>query len=89
MAFRVDLHVTTRHYGQADAFAQPRIGNRKCRRLLDRVVPQRQRLHAGRMDVAAAAYDHILLAAGDTEIACFVDPAEIAGHVPALRVEGR
>src|SRR6201997_5673395 len=84
---RVDLRVTPRHYGQADAFAEPRIANRKCRRLLDRIVPQRQRLDRRWMDVATATYDHILLAAGDVEIACLVDPAEIAGHKPALRVE--
>ena len=86
---RVDPHVATRHHSQADALAEPRIANRKCRRLLDRIVPQRQRLDAGRMDVATATYDHILLAAGDMEIACLVDPAEVAGHKPALRVERR
>ena len=45
-----------------------------------------RRLDTGGMDVAAA-YDHILLAAGDTEITALVDPAEIAGHEPALRIE--
>src|SRR6516165_11233240 len=85
----VDLNATARHHGQADAFAEPRIANRKCRGLLDRIVPQRQRLDTGRMDIAAAADDHILLAAGDTEIARLVHPAEIAGHEPALCVERR
>ena len=32
---------------------------------------------------------HPLLAAGDMEIACLVDPAEVAGHKPATRVERR
>src|SRR5215471_11905414 len=86
---QVDLHIAARHHGQADALAEPRIGDRKRRRLLDTLVPQRQRLDAGRMDIAAAAYDHILLAAGDTEIACLVDPAEVASHEPALHVERR
>src|SRR5215813_14881723 len=85
----VDLHVTPCHYCQADAFAEPSIANRKCRRLLDRSVPLRQRFDACRMDIAATADDHVLLAAGDTEIARLVDPAKIAGHKPALRVERR
>ena len=52
---RVDLRVPLRHYGQAKAFAEPHIANRKCRCLLDRIVPQRQRLDPSRMDIAAAA----------------------------------
>src|SRR3954464_12012699 len=39
------------------------------------------------MDVAAAADDHILLAAGDAQIARLVDPPEIASHKPAGGVE--
>jgi hypothetical protein len=72
---RVDLHVTPYYHRQADTFAEPSIANRKCRRLLDRSVPLRQRFDACRMDVAATADDHVLLAAGDTEIARLVDPA--------------
>jgi hypothetical protein len=52
-------------------------------------VPQRQRLDAGRMDVAAAADDHLLLAPGDAEIACLVDPAEVAGLVSAVMPAAR
>src|SRR5580658_2280175 len=40
------------------------------------------------MDLAAATNDHIILASGDMEIAAFVDPAEIAGHEPTLRIKG-
>src|SRR3954470_24450551 len=39
------------------------------------------------MDVAAAADDHILLAAGDAQIARRVDPPEIAGHKPPGGIE--
>src|SRR4051812_36484222 len=39
------------------------------------------------MDVAAAADDHILLAAGDAQIARLVDPPEIASHKPLRGVE--
>src|SRR6516162_4514916 len=80
-------YAITGHHGQADAFAEPRIANWKCGRLLYRSVAQCQRLDTGGMNVAAAADDNILLAAGDPEITCLVDPAEIAGHEPALRVE--
>src|SRR4051794_11937268 len=41
------------------------------------------------MNVAPAADDHILLSAGKMEIARVVEPAEVAGHEPALRVERR
>src|SRR6516225_3526922 len=85
----VDLYVAPCHYRQADAFAEPSIANRKCRRLLDRSVALRQDFDACRMDIAATADDHVVLAASDTEIARLVDPAEIAGHKPALRVKRR
>src|SRR5262245_10162558 len=57
--------------------------------LLDRSVPLRQRFDVCRMDIAATADDQVLLAAGDMEIARLVDPAEIAGHKPSLRVKRR
>src|SRR5205823_4986227 len=40
-----------------------------------------------RINVAAAADDHILLAAGDPQIARLVDLSEIAGHKPSCGVE--
>ena len=86
---RVDLHASPRHHGQADAFAEPRIANSKCRRLFDRAVAQSERLDSSRVDVAAAADDHVLLPPGDTQIACLIDPAKIARHKPALRIECR
>src|SRR4029453_2147464 len=36
------------------------------------------------MDVLAAADDHVVHAAGDPEVAVNVDPAHVAGEVPAL-----
>jgi hypothetical protein len=52
-------------------------------------VPKHDRLDAGGIDVAASADNHILFAAGDTQIARLVDPAEVAGHEPPLRIERR
>ena len=47
-------------------------------------MTHRQRLDARRIDVAAAADDHVLLTPGDAQVAVVVEPAEIAGHEPAL-----
>ena len=58
---RFESHAVPRHDREADALAEPCIANRECRRLFDRIMPQRERLDGGRMDVAAAADDHILL----------------------------
>src|SRR6516164_4196136 len=77
------------HHGEADALAEPRIGDREGRRLLDSVMAQRQRLDARRINVPPATDDHILLAADDAQITVVVKPAEIAGHEPALRVKRR
>jgi hypothetical protein len=52
-------------------------------------VPKPDRLDAGGIDVAVSADNHILFAAGDTQIARLVDPAEVAGHEPPLLIEGR
>ena len=41
-------------------------------------------LDLDRMDVLAAADDHVVDATGDPEIAVRVDPAHVAGEVPAL-----
>jgi hypothetical protein len=38
-----------RHDREADALAEPCIANRECRRLFDRIMPQRERLDGGRM----------------------------------------
>src|SRR5262249_61723275 len=46
-----------------------------------------QRLDPRRIDIVAAANDHVLLAPGDAQIAVLVDPAEIAGHEPAVAIE--
>src|SRR5580693_5161909 len=61
---RFESHAVPRHDREADALAEPCIANRECRRLFDRIMPQRERLDGGRMNVAAAADDHILLTAG-------------------------
>ena len=51
---RCELHAAPQHDGEADAFTKPHIANWECRRLLDRIVPQRQYLDAGGMDIATA-----------------------------------
>src|SRR5580692_12636357 len=61
---RLEWHAVQGHDREADALAEPCIANRECRRLFDRIMPQRERLDGGRMNVAAAADDHILLTAG-------------------------
>src|SRR5215208_7739748 len=52
-------------------------------------MAQRQLLDPRGIDLAATAVDHILLAAGNAQIAGIVEPAEIAGHEPAGGVERR
>src|SRR5207245_52513 len=63
------------------------IGERKGCRLLHGGVSHRQSLDTRRVDVAAAADDHILQTPGNAQVTGVVHPAEIAGHEPALRVE--
>ena len=41
-------------------------------------------LDVGGVDVVAAADDHVLAAAHDVEVAVRVEPAEVAGHQPAV-----
>src|ERR1700758_1893434 len=83
----VDRHATPGHHRQADALAEPHVTHRKRRRLCDCMMLERQGFDPGRMDVAAAADDHVLIASGNVKIARLVDPAEVAGHEPTLRVE--
>src|SRR5206468_10924612 len=75
---RVRLPVPARHDGKTDALTEPRIGKRESRGLRDRLMAQCQRLDRRRVDVAPAADDHVLLAAGDAQITRFVEPPEIA-----------
>ena len=70
-------YVVSCHYGQTDAFAQPRIGTGKGRRLRHRVVTDCQRLDMGRINVTAAPDDHVFQAAGDAQIAGGVDTARM------------
>src|ERR1051326_1623559 len=44
-------------------------------------------LDRGRVNVTAAAYDYVLLAAGDPQIPRLVDLSEIAGHEPPRGIE--
>src|SRR5436853_141187 len=50
-------------------------------------LPERFALDLGRVDVDAAADDHVLLAAGDGEEAVGVLAGEVAGVEPAVGVE--
>src|SRR3546814_20744526 len=49
---------------------------------------KQQRLDFLRRDILAAANDDILLAVGDEQIALGIEPADVAGAVPAARQEG-
>src|SRR6266581_3785121 len=87
--FNIERLDPARYHRQAYAFAEPGVGDGEGGRLLDGCVAQRQGFDVRRMDIAAAADDDILLAAGDAQIALIVEPAEIAGHEPARFVERR
>src|SRR5258707_11581374 len=87
--FNIEQLAPAHHHGEADPLAEPRVGDPEGRRLLDRRVAEREGFDVRGMDVIAAADDHILLAAGDAQIALAVEPAEIAGHEPARGVERR
>ena len=73
-----------KHHGEADLLAEPRVRDRDRGDALDRRMPHGEGLDARRIDVVAAADDDVLLAAGDAQVAVRVEPAEIAGHEPAV-----
>src|ERR1051326_4521950 len=50
-------------------------------------MAQRHGLDRRRVNVTAAAYDYVLLAAGDPQIPRLVDLSEIAGHEPPRGIE--
>src|SRR5215472_8586925 len=77
----------SRHHDETNALSETWVGHRYCRSALHRVMPCRQRLNFCWIDIVAAAYNNILLAAGNAQIALLIDPAEIAGHEPAVAVE--
>ena len=72
--FRFDCGVLTSDDREADAFAEPRIGDRECGGPIDCSVSQRQGFDARRVDITAAADDDILLSADDPQIASLVHP---------------
>ena len=77
------------HHGEADALAQPVVGDGYCRGPLDTGVAHRELFDPRRVDIVAAADDDLLLAPGEAEISVLVDPAHVAGHEPAVVVETR
>src|SRR6218665_4058969 len=74
--------------GQADFFAEPRVGNTKGGGLPDGGMPMRAFLDGGRMDVVAATDDQFLLAANDLQVALGIKPSQVAAQEPAAAVEG-
>src|SRR6218665_3427345 len=74
--------------GQADFFAEPRVGNTKGGGLPDGGMPMRAFLDGGRMDVVAATDDQVLLAANDLQFALGIEPSQAAAQAPAAAVEG-
>src|SRR5262245_7849519 len=77
-----------KHHSQTHALAQPVIGHRYRRDALNGVMGRGQRFDLSRINVAATANDHIFLATCDAQISVLVDPAEIAGHTPAVPIKG-
>src|SRR2546426_10307819 len=73
-----------RHDEGGDALAQPLIGLSGDRHVLDARVARESLLDLDRMDVLAAADDHVVDAPGDVEVAVGVDVSHVAGEVPAV-----
>src|SRR3546814_10639944 len=67
--------------------AHPLVGSCDRRGVDNLRMRKQQRLDFLRRDILAAANDDILLAVGDEQIALGIEPADVAGAVPAARQE--
>ncbi len=76
------------HHHGAGPLAEPRVGIGDDRHLGDGRMAVEQRLDLDDGDVLAAADDDVLGPAGDAHIARLVEPGEIAGIEPPLRIGG-
>ena len=68
--------------------AESRVGHADDGRLRDPVQPGQHLLHLGGVDVEAAADVHVLEPVGDRQVPGGVEPADVAGVQPAVRVDG-
>src|SRR4051812_47432316 len=71
------------HDGRRDLLAHRLVGHADHRRLGDRRVLVQDLLDLARIDVVAAADDHVLLAVDDEEVAILVELRHVAGVEPA------
>ena len=67
--------------------AQARIGNADDLHLADLGMGVEKLLHFARIDVLAAADDHVARAAGDVDAAVFAHHAQVAGVQPAVLLD--
>src|SRR5919197_2605327 len=87
-AVRVDRRrrqaVSPRHDEGDHALAPPRVRLADDRDVGDVRMPREHVLHLHRVDVLAAADDHVVDATGDVELTVRVDPSHVAREVPAV-----
>ena len=72
-----------RHYD----LAEPRVGNADHLHLADLGMRVEKLLHFARIDVFAAADDHVARAAGDVDASVFAHHAQVAGVQPAVGLD--
>src|SRR5262249_36671055 len=81
-------HTRTEHDAGTHPLAPLEIRYADHGGLLDRGMRLQDRLDLRRRDVLAAADDHVVLAAGDVEVAVGVEPAHVPRRKPAVAHEG-
>ena len=77
----------TRHHDRGDVLAEHLVRHADDGRFEDRRVLVQHLLDLARVDVVAAADDHLLLAIDEEQVAVLVEVAEITGGEPALAVD--
>src|SRR5437868_1457137 len=86
--FLFDLHLRRRPDERRDHFAPFRIRQAHNGDVADARMAKQQLLELARVDVLAAADDHVLQPALDRAVAAAIHRAEIAGMQPALGIDG-
>jgi len=84
----VSGQVRVDHHNGHDLFTEVGMGDAKHDGLLDTVDRHQCTFDGSRRDVLPAPDDHVLGAAGDPEVAAFVQAPEITGMQPTVLVDG-